>query len=285
MINQSNLYYERMHRSLKDKFQLLAYLPKNTDHVIDVGGADGAMASKIKSMQVSKIDVVDAAKEAIKKIEHIDGIRAIHAYADEIDDEDKMPDLDPVDAIIASSVIHEIFSYGNREGNRGKISNVDEFFAAAHDRLRVGGRLLIRDGIRPLGEATQAMVIENGSEYVKKFKKASPFVTQGEHIDDPDRVINVKVKDNGAITGSRSSLFEILFTWNWGEESFDREVLEFYGVFTKDEMIGLGAKHGFFLVDHYSYIQKEYTRIWNEKGVRLSFPYPDTNALWIFEKR
>lgn len=285
MINQNDTYYQRMQSSIDDKTRLLSYIQKRSISAIDVGGADGGIAHRLEGMGMQNITIVDAAEEAINRVHVDDKISAIHAFADEINDKDIMGTVEPVDAIIASSVIHEIFSYGNRGAHQGKIKNVIDFFNASYDRLADNGVLLIRDGIRPNESDNATLSFDGASDYLKKFNTHSPFVNNNDNENyDCDRMINIVDNGDDLLSGSASSLFELLFTWNWGEESFEREVLEYYGIFSNEEMIEIASQVGFSLIHHESYIQQGYIDNWSKLKVDVGFPIPDTNAIWVFER-
>lgn len=273
---QSQTYYDRMLASLGDKRAMLSYLIKDIPHptVLDVGGGDGSLLKKIQEAH-PHMDVfnLDAAEASVSR-SVANGIPTRLGYSDEIHKH-----FSGLDNILASSVVHEIFSYGNDNGSPGKISSVESFLDSAFTALAPGGRLIIRDGVHPEPELTQnaQMRMTKNQGHVQKFLEASPFTQE-----ELDRKIQIEDKGNGVFTGSLSSLMEFAFTYTWGEESFEREVEEFYGVFTLSELSETAQQRGFTLIHAEKYLQPGYVENLPEIGF---FPFfPDSNALWVFEK-
>lgn len=279
MLNQTSLYFDRMMKSMGDKSRLIEHIPEDTQHIVDVGGADGSFA-KILSNFFPKVTVLDASPESCER-SRANGVTAVEAYADEMDQHFGAGE---VDVIIASSVIHEIFSYGHGKFQPGRIANVIAFFRAAAQVLPTGGRLLVRDGIRPI-ETYCSLRMEKDFDKVFKFVAESPFAAPA----NTDRTIRLATDEyRRTIYGDMASLWEFIMTYTWGDDSWEREIKEYYGVFTKDEMSGLANAEGFSTVHFEAYIQDGYpehlphVKFFNSLGEDYGFPL--TNAIWVFER-
>lgn len=261
--------YRIMKNSLDDKCKLIPYIVGK--NVLDVGCADGSFMKCIKEYIPNiRIYGIDASDESCKRKLHRLDIR--NCYSDELEIHFKQQSIN---TIIASSVLHEIFSYGNRDGSKGKLKNISNFLNSSHKILKSGGRLLIRDGVNPGNEVDYLEI--NDDNAVSKFLKHSPFSNNKF-----DRQILINKIQNGLYRGTRSSLMEFAYTYTWGETSFEREVCEFYGVFTLDEMQNFVERHGFKCLNKESYLQKGYVD--HLPNVKFGKGFPDSNALWIFEK-
>lgn len=155
MRNLSPLYYQRMMGSLGDKKLLILRIDQDSKVILDIGGADGAFSEKVQEVfPNARVIVVEPVHEAAEKARR-KGLEVVEAYAHQLEDHF---DENSVDVVIASSVIHEIFSYGD---NAGRLFQVSEFLRASRKVLKFGGKLLVRDGVNP-GEQYQ-ITLSNGN--------------------------------------------------------------------------------------------------------------------------
>lgn len=273
MIQTGDLYYQRMGNSVGDKSRMFPYVIG--DNIVDVGGGDGSLLAALQdSYQYKEVTNLDASLSSSHRSWE-KGIPCVKGYADDLE-KHFLPGS--VDTLIASSVLHEIFSYGNPEKGQqiGKIDNVRSFLSSASMILPSKGRLIIRDGVSP-GYSKGILHMEKDNHWVEKFLHWSPF-TQ----DSTDRHISIRRESVDTFSGSLSSLMEFLFTYTWGPESFAREVQEFYGVFTLEQLELLAAEYGFICTHKESYLQPGYVE--NLSHITLEPYFPHSNALWVLEK-
>lgn len=277
--NQDDRYYQIMRANLGDKARMLQHLPARTEIVLDVGGGDGVLAEELMGSQDVHVTVVDASPESVQRVKANGVGDAIEAYADEL----YKTGYGQVDAILASSVVHEIFSYGNAAQKKGKIENVLDFLKSAYDILRPGGRLIIRDGVSPSRTQIGHLFFPaDKAADVLKFQARSPFY--GDRAQGKDRRIDFERVSAGTYEGTHASLVEFIFTWTWGKGSFDREVQEYLNVFSLEEFTELAESIGFRRRVAKQYVQFGYQRALEDKGVSLDFPFPYTKAIWVLEK-
>lgn len=287
MINHNSEYYSRMRVGLGDKERLLRFIPKNVNTVLDVGGGDGKLAETIaQENKGAKVMLLDASEESVKRARS----HRVYAALGRSEDIPERYNPNSVDVIIASSVIHEIFSYGNivKGLYPGKDANVAKFLRDAYNTLRPGGRLIIRDGFMPKNDSV--MLRWKGHDWkgsAQRFIAESPFYegrSQGR-----DREVRLTMSDE-FIVGDLRSMWEYIRVTNWGENSFEREVQEYYGVYNHRRMSMITDHIGFNSLHFEAYIQDGYRKHLsgvelysvNDRIRRISLPF--TNAVWVFEK-
>jgi 2-polyprenyl-3-methyl-5-hydroxy-6-metoxy-1,4-benzoquinol methylase len=137
------VYLERMAKPLQEKLRVARYLPPRGATVLDVGCADGtvscALATLFPENRFLGIDLSDpfvalAAERATR--EGLTNVRFERVYLREL-----LARPERFDAVVFCSVLHEFYTYG--EG----ISSVLKALADAHELLRPGGVIVIRDMI------------------------------------------------------------------------------------------------------------------------------------------
>lgn len=262
-----DVYYARMSHSLGDKKTVLPYVTGS--RVLDVGCGSGDLMDALTSMGFDTYGL-DASQESINRCTQKD--RVVLGYADEVVE---LFGEEFFDTIICSSVLHEVFSYGNRYDGRGKLRSLSNTLKAMRRALKPGGRLVVRDGVAPTNNSDVLMWVDNAAE-VDKFLSASPF-TKG----CTDRHIALTQIMSNVFEGSLSSAMEFAFTYTWGEQSFEREVQEYYGVFNLDNYARFVTRHGFVCEEKFEYLQPGYARHLEGK-VSFTAPFPSSNALWIY---
>jgi SAM-dependent methyltransferase len=200
------VYLERMAKPLQEKLRIARYVPAGARAVLDVGCADGtvtrALAELFPGVQFLGVDLdagfIQLAREAAGGLANV---RFERVYLREL-----LARPERFDAVVFCSVLHEFYTYG--EG----ISSVLKALADAHELLRQGGRIVIRDMI--LHEYTKAATL--GCERLR---------SQMEQVLEP-RVIADFVRHFGPL--------ETLYTVNhlllkyWYQENWARECPEFY---------------------------------------------------------
>lgn len=295
-----DLYYARMESSLGDKVRILEHI-RGKD-VLDVGCGSGVLSAALRE-QGYNVFGIDTSPESVARARAA-GIDARLGYADQAAD---IFGERSFDTVICSSVMHEVFSYGDSNQVPGTIASISHTLSGLHRALRSGGRFIIRDGVSPLTarekmiEAAgmrllnreRVMMVVDEKAAVDKFMEHSPFARSSfgpEDHDALDRMIDIRYEctlpDGRAVfSGSAASLMEFAFTYTWGPESFVREVQEYYGLFTLDAYAGYCVSRGFDLVSADSYIQEGYREHLDGKVEFIGMDFPATNALWVMDKR
>lgn len=218
-------YFDRMKRGLDEKLRLVELATPGT--VLN-GGAGGPELSLAFQDAGHKVLSLDDSPDSIERLEAA-GLDAIQGAAE------NMRELvhEPVSNIVFSSVLHEVFSYAEGDGREA----VRDVLRSAFDLLEPGGRILIRDGVKPRG--SDATLVTEKLEYrylAEQYLDMSPLV--------PDEVYVERVGLD-EWRGDLASVTEILNTINWGLKSFPRECQELFGVFNADDYVTELALAGF----------------------------------------
>lgn len=130
---QKAKYLEGMAKSIPHKVELIAPWIK-PGSIVDLGCADASFTSWLSlkgdttGIDISP-EIVNEARD--KYVTTKFRVADVRSY-----------DI-PSDNVIASSILHEVFSYGNG------IADVDLALRNIHANLNAGGRLIIRDFVRP----------------------------------------------------------------------------------------------------------------------------------------
>jgi len=142
-IPNEGIYLKRMAGPLGDKIRVAKYIPKHAKSVLDVGCADGSVTlalaeifPKIKflGIDLNKHFLSRAAWQA--KTKKLKNVKFEKIYL-----RDLLARFEKFDAVSFVSVLHEFFTYG--EG----ISSVLKALADAHELLKSGGEIIVRDMI------------------------------------------------------------------------------------------------------------------------------------------
>jgi SAM-dependent methyltransferase len=224
-LTDRQVYLERMARPLQEKLRIARYLPTDARAVLDVGCADGtvtrALATLFPGVQFLGIDLdsgfIAQAREAAGGCGNV---RFERVYLREL-----LARPERFDAVVFCSVLHEFFTYG--EG----ISSVLKALADAHELLRPGGRIIIRD-----------MILH---EYTKGATLGCDRLRAGMAQALEPRVVAEFVRHFGPL----DTLYTInhLLLKYWYRENWARECPEFYVPVTFEEYAQvfrlLGLRH------------------------------------------
>lgn len=270
-------YFERMGRALGDKARMvLPYLlgPR----VLDVGAGGGELTRAIAEAGFG-VSALDAAPDAIARLTALGTLDEVRrGYAEQV------PELfpDPFDSIVVSAVLHEVYSYGTSPETLpplrgfGALALTLTRFRAS---LRDGGRLIIRDGVmpdRPLEPATVDGLSVGDIEAYHDYLRRSPHGAL--------RALHLHGR---SVTGTRHAVAEFLCTLTWGIETFPREALERYQLFTRAGYGAYAGDLGFDVLHSEVVTQPGYV----DALARLTVTsddrpwFPATNGLWVFERR
>ena len=283
-------YFERMAKSLNDKARLLEYLPPVTadysPRVLDVGAGGGELSDVLSKMGYT-VTALDTNKDALDRItERFPDVAILNALANHVTDFGVK-----FDAIICSSILHEVYSYGDDVHRMGHVSSLGRAFTAFYEVLNEGGRLLVRDGVRSddwdgfgfleLNPALPESVIYD-------YLKMCPFAN-GDAYGNNGFLVGLSRVGDHKFAGTNRSLLESAFTLNWGVESYPREAKELYGVMTLDGYSDFAAEFGFttlhkeaYLLDGYVTGLKDKVRLLDADGNERK--WFNSNAIWVYEK-
>lgn len=270
-------YFDRMGSSLGDKARLV--LPHlRGPRVLDVGAGGGELTAAIAGAGF-RASALDAAPDAIARLTALGGLHEVRrGYAEQV------PQLfsEPFDTIVVSALLHEVYSYGTSPKATPLLLGYDALaltVARFRESLRDRGRLVVRDGVmpdRPLEPASVAGLSLPDIAAFHDYQRRSPHPLL--------RALHLRGR---ILTGTRHAIAEFLFTLTWGIETFPREALERYQLFTLDGYSRYAGDLGFDLVHSEAVTQRGYVDALSHLDVTSDGRpwFPATNGLWVFEKR
>ena len=76
------------------------------------------------------------------------------------------------DTVIFCSLLHEIYSYVEHDGHKFQLEPVRDLLIAAFEALAPGGRIIIRDGVKPpAGTRLIEFIDPDGPEFLRRFQE------------------------------------------------------------------------------------------------------------------
>ncbi len=284
-------YFQRMDNSAGDKSRLIKYLPpivdpSNPPHVLDVGAGSGSFAH-ILSLLGYDVTALDASEDALNEIQfRYNDLHVLNALANHTHDFGK----EQFDVIIASSLLHEVFSYGDDVHKAGHISSLSRALNSFKEALKPEGLLLIRDGVKPENwkeSASFELLAGHENSSVNLYLEMCPFAN-GIAYGDAGSLIRLTNTENSTWVGNVQSVMEFAYTYTWGLDSYPRETQELYAPLTLLEYNALLSDTGFKVEESYSYLQTGYPTNLVERMTYLvngkPAQWPDSNAIWVSHK-
>jgi SAM-dependent methyltransferase len=222
-------YLKTMNQSTTYKGVILDYIVG--DYIIDVGPGGGALMDIIEEKYPNKkIIGIDIAKNVIEKLNNykLDKNKNWNVIEMDIFEASKNMELNSVDTIIFSSVIHELFSYVEMDGMKFNVKTVIKALQNAYDILKPGGRIIIRDGIKTEPDTKRIVEFKenDGIDFFKNYVR-----------DFNGRKIEYQFIDENKVLLPVNDAMEFLYTYTWGIESYPREIQEQFGYFTPTEFV------------------------------------------------
>ena len=261
------------------KNSIIEYVTGQT--VVDVGSGGGVLLDLLEERYPDKriigTDIADNVLQVLekKRKEEGHGWRVLrHNFVDG-------PFPEKVDAILFSSILHEVFSYTETEHGRFEIWSVKAALQNAYASLNPGGRIIIRDGVKSKADGSVIGIRFKDPEGMEFFKN---FVRDFQGLKDvEDKKIEI-CESEGRVSADANFAREFLYTYTWGKQSYPHEVREQFGFFTIDEFReffeGLGAK----ILRCDAFLEPGYVTHLSPK-VELSVPvYPDSNCIVVIQK-
>ena len=240
--NKSNYqrYLKRMTESMKKSTKgLIPLLARSGTNILDVGCGSGvmlkALEEEIPNVKLTGIDLNSEAISELKKYNtnwnliHIDFM--------------KMKNV-KFDAIIFSSILHEISSYNNDLTKRFTEKPIIDAFKKSNELLEDNGIIIIRDGLLvPVEQRNNRLIIsfKNPNDYIWLYK----FQKEFRGFDNLDINKNIIALDYNKYLVYEGFLKEFLYTYTWGSESYAREINERFGILTESEWLYLLKESGF----------------------------------------
>ena len=261
-----NPYYAVIPGSLGDKGHLGEHMVPGS--VLDVGPGDGHVADVLRSQgfTVTGLDVAPRPGVADVRTGWADEAAAIFGP-------------DSFDNVLACSVLHEVYSFGNADGVPG-LSAVRSALRSFFEVLRPGGRLVIRDGVRDFFPAFESKVNLPGhwEQLARVFAEVRGTVA---------------ISD-GHLYGPSSEVAEFLSAGVWGPDLIEREAAETFGwSMSSNVNLTVMSASGWraSMIHSHTWTSPLYQSIWERDGLVLthlsdegeSHDWPKTHGLWVFQ--
>ena len=291
-----SLYYERMDSSSNDKLKIAAFL-QDGDRVLDVGAGSGSLAKLLldtfPGLHVTALDPSETAIQRLRELQcqYPARLEVVQAEFSEFQPSERF------NAVVFCSSMHEIFSYTEVEEYGKKVrfqKSVIEL--ALHHAAELldeeNGRIIVRDGIAT--SHNRKVLVTYKDPDLKKLAERYENEFEGFPLD----IIHTPLGD----IMPYNSMMEMLYTVTWGEQSFSREVQEWYGYFSRPDWEEAGRQlsmsHGLFMVHFEKYLQDGYRLNLQDKVSLRSAPrlkwdgsvqtkeieFPASNCLVVFSK-
>ncbi|SEP67315.1 Methyltransferase domain-containing protein [Lachnospiraceae bacterium NE2001] len=287
-LNNEDKYLSTMNDAdSSTKYTTLDYV--KGESVVDVGSGGGVLLDKLEEKYPDKkvigtdisANVIEVLNKK-KRDENHNWTVVRHNFVDSpfaVDDENT--NLEKVDTVIFSSILHEIFSYTETPEGRFNIETVKKSLKNAYDSLKPGGRIIIRDGVKtPINDdiLTVTFKEKSGLDFFKNYLQDFEGLTDIE-----DKRIEID-EENLRVRGCVNYIREFLYTYTWGQESYSHEVQEQFGYFTiadfKEFFENLGAK----IIRADSFLEPGYPEHLRDKVTLEPDIYPDSNCIVVVEK-
>lgn len=251
--------------------------------ILDVGCCDGALTRKLTQFlpENTKFYGIDLSSDMIEIARQKDSEVGIKNSAYTVANAFDLPDKNhPKDAIIASSIMHEIYSYADEKYNEDAYSkdSILHFMQQAYDSLKPGGVLMIKDPATPQIDEWELIKISNANKNNGKIPSIkdddelkAANITQLCTFDKlrrfcmdfhPAQDLTFFDKDDNCIM-PRWLVCEFVRHRKWlaTPENWAYEIKENYGTLRPDEIADFAKKVGFGIV------KIENISISNEKNI------------------
>ncbi len=234
--------------------------------IADIGCCDGALSRTLseflpRNTKYYGLDLSPEMLEEARKKDAQAGINSTYAVGNAFDlpyKEEKM------DAIMLSSVMHELYSYACEEYNEEAYSkdSILHFMQQAYDSLKPGGVLIIKDPATAGADAWEPVKISNANkedgeyppiEYEEELRNAN--ITKLCTFDKLKRFCmdfypakgNIEFNDKDECIMPRWLVTEFVRHRKWlaTPENWAYEIKENYGTLRPDEMSSFAKKTGF----------------------------------------
>jgi SAM-dependent methyltransferase len=284
--HNEDAYLADMNRTADYKRVILDYVVGK--NIVDIGPGGGVLLDllerELPGTKPVGIDISANVIEALERKKKLEGHRwhVIKGNALQLEHY-----LEPgsVDTVIFSSILHELYSYIERDGRKFNPETVADALRSALRVLRPGGRIIIRDGImtEPEQQLRRIRFLEpDGMRWLERYRN-----------DFAGRPIKfTRISDHEVILPVNDAM-EFLYTYTWGEEAYVHEVQEQFGYFTPSSYADfirrtLGEQAEIIVDRHY--LQEGYTEALNgriefmeESGDPASLP--DSTCVIVIQKK
>ncbi|WP_420540077.1 class I SAM-dependent methyltransferase [Paenibacillus polymyxa] len=278
-------YLTDMNQTADFKRVILDYVTGT--RILDIGPGGGVLLDLIEQERPDSkplgLDISVNVIEALKRKKQLEHRRWDVIKGDALQLEEYV-ETESMDTVIFSSILHELYSYIERDGKRFNSQTVEAALHSAYRVLAPGGRIIIRDGImtEPVEQRRRILFLEpDGMEWLLRY--AQDFAGRPIEIE--------RIGEHEAVLPVNDAM-EFLYTYTWGAEAYVHEVQEQFGYFTPsqyEECIRntLGPQaiirlSRYYLQEGYAEALSSRVEFMDEQGQPV--PLPDSTCLIVIEK-
>lgn len=272
-LNNEDKYLKTMNDAKNStKLQLLDHVYGTK--IVDVGSGGGVLLDMLEERFPDKeiigtdisANVIETLNQKIEEENHHYSVKKHNFVEGPLDEK--------VDTIIFSSILHEVYSYTEFEGEKFNINSVKQAIKNAYKSLNDGGVILIRDGVltSSIGCVSVKFKDDEGISFVKNFLKDFKGLKDFQDADGGWSRFSFK-KDT--LTADINFVREALYTYTWGTESYGQEVLEQFGYFTMEDYVYFLESLGLNINTANSLTEKGYPDNLNDKVKLIGFSWDD----------
>lgn len=242
------VYADGMEASVYDKTKLLRWCRPGV--IAELGCGTGTVLELLhRRFPTSQIMGVDLSPEMVARCRK----RFPGMEIREHDISRRLFDEATIDTIVLCSIMHEVFTYSDYD-----LGAVRRTLRLCAEALKPGGRLVIRDGLRPARQDFVFMTFLNAAAYAKFVRFAAEFGRSGIGYQALEGRIRVRRAD------AMEYLTKYIYDKNW-----KYEVKEQFGVFTLKGWAQELERAGCKVVHQESYLLDWLRTTHWEKDVRL----------------
>ena len=268
----TDVYAAGMEASAYDKAKLLRFVRAGV--IAELGCGSGAMLELLRQkFPNSHVMGADLSEEMVRRCrERFPGME-IRRHDITV----RLFDEKTVDTVILCSVLHEVYSYNDYD-----LDPVRQVLRFSAEALHPGGRLIVRDGLKPSREDNVYMTFLNPSVKEKFLRFTREF--------GPGPVTWNWLGERAHLTrrDAMEFLSKYIYDANW-----KYEVMEVFGVFPLEGWVGAVERTGLRVIHRESYLI-DWLRVNHyEKDVRLEVrrgqrfvrtDYPHSTMILVAEK-
>ena len=275
------LYLKRMTESMKYSTKgFIPFFANNSKCALDVGCGSGVMLNALLNYGVEKVIGIDINNEAVERLKSLNNPK-IEVYNVPFEDIDKL-NLN-VDTILFSSVLHEFSSYS--ETDRYSYNPIRDAIKKSYEILPVDGKIIIRDCIMAdyYDRNKKVIISFNNKEDSKWLYRFKDEFKGFNNLD-----VNMDIeKESDEYKISLAFLKEFLYTYTWGEGSWNREINERTGIMDITSWEKMVEDNGF-VIESVLYSKEEYEKylspkvnIRYEDGSPFIYPYMNITIVGV----
>jgi SAM-dependent methyltransferase len=289
-VNNEAAYLASMNSAKTDKERMLDYV--RPGRIVEIGPGGGVVLDLLEAkFLAAEIIGVDLSAEAVAALQ-AHARAGNHKWRVVLGAAEALPELvgaNSVDTVVFCSILHEVYSYTERDGAKFQLDSVRDVIRAAWSTLVPGGRIVIRDGVMPPPGTRRIRFLAPDARSTFDL-----YVAQFE-----GRAIKYTELAADRVELSAPDAMEFLYTYTWGPASFPYEVRELYGILPYDDYVAalvdwVGGRDAATVIDipaHLrSYLQPGYRdnlagkiELTDDHDRRVELP--DSNCLIVIERR